>query len=123
MCAFNTVIVCFFVASLGVVSNPLGAIMSGVFMQTIGRKTTVQLTSIPFLIGWMVIGMSTDVTYLCLGRFITGVAIGKSCFTHTYTCRAFVLSLFLGNVNLTLSLTLYANKTKKIALYFSNNKH
>jgi len=51
--------------------------MSGVFMQTLGRKTTVQLTSIPFLIGWTIIGLSTDITFLCLGRFISGVAIGK----------------------------------------------
>jgi len=66
-----------FTASLGVISNPLGALMSGVFMQTLGRKTTVQLTSIPFLIGWTIIGLSTDITFLCLGRFISGVAIGK----------------------------------------------
>lgn len=51
--------------------------MSGVFMQTLGRKTTVQLTSIPFLIGWTIIGLSADITNLCLGRFISGVAIGK----------------------------------------------
>jgi len=67
----------FFTASLGVISNPLGALMSGVFMQTLGRKTTVQLTSIPFLIGWTIIGLSTDITFLCLGRFISGMAIGK----------------------------------------------
>jgi len=51
--------------------------MSGVFMQTLGRKTTVQLTSIPFLIGWTIIGLSTNVTNIYLGRFISGVAIGK----------------------------------------------
>jgi predicted MFS family arabinose efflux permease len=51
--------------------------MSGVFMQTLGRRMTVQLTAVPFLIGWTVIGLSTDVTYLCLGRFVSGVAIGK----------------------------------------------
>uniref|UniRef100_A0A2S2NAW7 Facilitated trehalose transporter Tret1 n=1 Tax=Schizaphis graminum TaxID=13262 RepID=A0A2S2NAW7_SCHGA len=75
------------IASLGVISNPLGALMSGVFMQTLGRKTTVQLTSIPFLIGWTIIGLSTDITFLCLGRFISGVAIGMSSACYVYVAE------------------------------------
>ncbi|XP_001944504.2 facilitated trehalose transporter Tret1 isoform X1 [Acyrthosiphon pisum] len=75
------------IASLGVISNPLGALMSGVFMQILGRKTTVQLTSIPFLIGWIIIGLSTDITLLCLGRFISGVAIGMSSACYVYVAE------------------------------------
>ncbi|XP_025421187.1 facilitated trehalose transporter Tret1-like isoform X2 [Sipha flava] len=75
------------IASLGVVSNPLGALMSGVFMQTLGRRMTVQLTAVPFLIGWTVIGLSTDVTYLCLGRFVSGVAIGMSSACYVYVAE------------------------------------
>ncbi|XP_025194957.1 facilitated trehalose transporter Tret1-like isoform X2 [Melanaphis sacchari] len=75
------------IASLGVISNPLGAMMSGVCMQTLGRKTTVQLTSIPFLIGWTIIGLATDITFLCLGRFISGVAIGMSSACYVYVAE------------------------------------
>jgi len=85
---FNIFLFYFFTASLGVISNPLGALMSGVFMQTLGRKTTVQLTSIPFLIGWTIIGLSTDITFLCLGRFISGVAIGKQNY-HNFCTYSF----------------------------------
>lgn len=60
--------------------------MSGFFMQTLGRKTTVQLTSIPFLIGWTIIGLSTNITNLCLGRFISGFAIGKKSPINFYLC-------------------------------------
>ncbi|XP_050423495.1 facilitated trehalose transporter Tret1-like [Adelges cooleyi] len=75
------------IASLGVISNPMGALMSGFFMQTLGRKTTVQLTSIPFLIGWTIIGLSTNITVLCLGRFISGVAIGMSSACYVYVAE------------------------------------
>lgn len=85
---FKKYFILFFTASLGVISNPLGALMSGVFMQTLGRKTTVQLTSLPFLIGWIIIGLSTDITSLCLGRFISGVAIGKQNY-HNFCTHSF----------------------------------
>ncbi|VVC37016.1 Sugar/inositol transporter,Major facilitator superfamily domain,Major facilitator, sugar transporter- [Cinara cedri] len=75
------------IASLGVISNPLGALMSGFFMQILGRKTTVQLTAIPFLIGWTMIGLSTDLTNLCLGRFVSGVAVGMSSACYVYVAE------------------------------------
>lgn len=67
-------------ASLGVISTPVGSLFAGVFMELLGRKTTVQLTAIPFIIGWTIITVSTDFTLLCVGRFITGMAIGKFVF-------------------------------------------
>lgn len=64
-------------ASLGVISNPLGALMSGTIMEVWGRKTTLQVASIPFLIGWLLMAYADNYMSLCVGRFITGVAIGK----------------------------------------------
>lgn len=64
-------------ASLGVITNPLGAILSGILMEWLGRKRAVQLVSIPFLIGWIMIAVSQDLLTLCIGRAITGMAIGK----------------------------------------------
>lgn len=65
-----------FAASLGVITNPVGAIISGVLMEWLGRKRAVQLVSLPFLIGWIMIALSQDMVTLCIGRAITGVAIG-----------------------------------------------
>lgn len=37
----------------------------------------MQISSIPFIIGWVVIGMAVDISWLYAGRFITGIAAGK----------------------------------------------
>ncbi|KAL1464412.1 hypothetical protein WDU94_004062 [Cyamophila willieti] len=75
------------IASLGVISTPLGSLFAGVFMDLLGRKTTVQLTSIPFIIGWTIITISKDFAFLCLGRFITGMAIGMSSACYVYVAE------------------------------------
>ena len=64
-------------ASLGVISTPGGALVGGVLSEMLGRKSTVQLTALPFLLGWIIMSLSHDKVSLCLGRFITGFAIGK----------------------------------------------
>ncbi|KAI5709670.1 hypothetical protein M8J75_002218 [Diaphorina citri] len=71
-------------ASLGVISNPLGALLSGTIMEVWGRKTTLQVASIPFFFGWLLMAFADDVLQLCIGRFITGVAIGMGSSTYVY---------------------------------------
>lgn len=72
----------FFPASLGVLSNPVGALLSGVLMDMCGRKTTICYTTLPFLFGWTLIGLSDDMFTLCLGRCISGLAIGKKLYSN-----------------------------------------
>lgn len=74
-------------ASLGVITNPLGAILSGVLMEWLGRKRTVQLVSLPFLIGWIMIALSHDMITLCIGRAITGMAIGMGAVCYVYVAE------------------------------------
>ncbi len=64
-------------ASLGVLSNPIGALLSGVLMDMCGRKSAICYTTLPFLFGWILIGLSDDMYTLCIGRCISGLAIGK----------------------------------------------
>ena len=66
----------FFAASLGVLSNPVGALLSGLLMDACGRKATILYTTIPFVFGWAMIGLSDNLYTLCLGRCISGLAIG-----------------------------------------------
>lgn len=72
------------IASLGVISNPLGALMSGTIMEVWGRKTTLQVASLPFFIGWLLMAYANNFVNLCIGRFITGVAIGMGSSTYVY---------------------------------------
>jgi MFS family permease len=64
-------------AGLGVISNPIGALLAGFLMEIFGRKTTVKLTSLPYIIGWILISLSDDIFKLYAGRFISGVAVGR----------------------------------------------
>uniref|UniRef100_A0A8D9DTT1 Facilitated trehalose transporter Tret1 n=1 Tax=Cacopsylla melanoneura TaxID=428564 RepID=A0A8D9DTT1_9HEMI len=72
------------IASLGVISNPLGALMSGTIMEVWGRKTTLQVAAFPFLTGWLLMACADNLVNLCIGRFITGVAIGMGSSTYVY---------------------------------------
>lgn len=72
------------IASLGAVSNPIGSILSGILGDIVGRRRSMQISSIPFIIGWIVIGMAVDITWLYAGRFITGIAAGMSSASYTY---------------------------------------
>ncbi|XP_044764135.1 facilitated trehalose transporter Tret1-like [Coccinella septempunctata] len=71
-------------ASLGAVTNPLGSIASGVLAEYMGRKIAIQLTTIPFLLGWLCIGLSTQLKWIYIGRIITGIAAGMASASYTY---------------------------------------
>lgn len=64
-------------ASLGVISNPIGALLGGMMVDAVGRRLLLQSIMLPNLIGWLVIAFSESYVFLCVGRFITGFTIGK----------------------------------------------
>lgn len=67
----------YFSASLGAISNPIGSILSGILAEVFGRRRSMQISSIPFIVGWITIGLATDIRWLYTGRLITGIAAGK----------------------------------------------
>ncbi|RZC33795.1 facilitated trehalose transporter Tret1-like, partial [Asbolus verrucosus] len=70
--------------SLGAITNPIGSILSGLLADYFGRKRSIQLSSIPFLIGWMCIGLAHNIDLLYTGRLISGIAAGMSTACYTY---------------------------------------
>lgn len=65
-------VLCATLAALGVISNPLGALLSGLLVELLGRRTAIQLTAIPYVVGWVCLALARHFTLLCVGRFISG---------------------------------------------------
>ncbi|KAJ8984016.1 hypothetical protein NQ317_012239, partial [Molorchus minor] len=65
---------CSWIASVVVIVVPLGAIIGGFFMDSIGRLNTIKLAAIPSVIGWSLIASATNVPMIIAGRLLTGFA-------------------------------------------------
>ncbi|CAK1589357.1 unnamed protein product [Parnassius mnemosyne] len=75
------------IASLGVISNPIGALLGGMMVDAVGRRLLLQSIVLPNLIGWLVIAFSEAYVFLCVGRFITGFTIGMSTASYIYVAE------------------------------------
>ncbi|XP_041968943.1 facilitated trehalose transporter Tret1-2 homolog isoform X2 [Aricia agestis] len=75
------------IASLGVISNPIGALLGGMMVDAVGRRLLLQSIVLPNLIGWLVIAFSETYVFLCVGRFITGFTIGMSTASYIYVAE------------------------------------
>jgi MFS family permease len=47
-------------------------------MDKIGRKRTMLLMLIPFLIGWICMIFAPNVTYMIIGRFFLGISLAAT---------------------------------------------
>lgn len=61
------------IAPLGII---IGAPLSAMLVDVIGRKNVILLTSIPVFSAWMFIAFAENVVTFCIGRFITGIGEG-----------------------------------------------
>ncbi|XP_076679823.1 facilitated trehalose transporter Tret1 isoform X2 [Andrena cerasifolii] len=76
------------IASLGVVSNPLGSVIAGLCAEWFGRRSAIALASLPHAAGWLLIALSKDVPMLYAGRFISGIGIGMANGLYLYVSEA-----------------------------------
>ncbi|KAK6633704.1 hypothetical protein RUM44_004311 [Polyplax serrata] len=72
------------IASLGVISTPFGALLSGILVDVLGRKSAIIITSLPFLVGWLTTAFATDVLLLYVGRTVSGFAAGMTAINYLY---------------------------------------
>ncbi|XP_046387785.1 facilitated trehalose transporter Tret1-like [Ischnura elegans] len=75
------------VASLGVISNPLGALAAGIVSELLGRRSAVKLAAGPYIAGWLIIFLADDFLKLCIGRFICGMAVGMASASYVYVAE------------------------------------
>ncbi|XP_022119148.2 facilitated trehalose transporter Tret1 isoform X1 [Pieris rapae] len=64
------------IASIHSAATPLGSMLSGPIMEAIGRRRTLQTTTLPLVIGWILIGTASHHALLLLGRAVCGFAVG-----------------------------------------------
>lgn len=75
------------IAALGVISNPLGALLSGLLVEVMGRRGAIQVTAIPYVVGWICLALAREFTLLCVGRFISGLAVGMAAASYVYVAE------------------------------------
>jgi MFS family permease len=69
-------------ASVLSISQIAGCLLCGVVLDEFGRRMTLILLSVPFVIGWVIqcaVPQTLNVELLFIGRVITGVACGLAC--------------------------------------------
>lgn len=54
----------------------LGCLLAGFLMDRFGRKMTLLILNVPFVIGWCIISMSNSMFWLLFGRILTGFCVG-----------------------------------------------
>lgn len=64
------------IASMAPLPMAIGCIAGGVLMEKFGRKLAHLILSVPFIIGWILISVADTLTFLLIGRFITGFCVG-----------------------------------------------
>ncbi|XP_049873513.1 facilitated trehalose transporter Tret1-like isoform X2 [Pectinophora gossypiella] len=64
------------IASIHSAATPLGSMMSGPVMEAIGRRRTLQASTLPLVLGWILIGTATHHALVLLGRVVCGFAVG-----------------------------------------------
>lgn len=69
------------IGSIMALGAVLGGIIASYSSNYFGRKGTLMLSSIPFMIGWGLIAYANHFVYVYLGRFITGICVGITCVT------------------------------------------
>lgn len=68
-----------FVSSILNIGAAIGCLITGVIANSIGRKKTLILNSVPFIVGWILIITARHSMMLIVGRGIIGLACGMIC--------------------------------------------
>ncbi|XP_021940958.1 facilitated trehalose transporter Tret1-like isoform X2 [Zootermopsis nevadensis] len=66
------------IGSLMPLSALLGGLAGGPLIETIGRKTTILATALPFVISWLLIALAVNVPMLYAGRVVAGFCVGMA---------------------------------------------
>ena len=66
----------FYLQSLVTIGAILGSPVGGWAIDKFGRKSTIMLCVVPFVLGWLLISFAQNILMLYSGRIITGMGCG-----------------------------------------------
>ena len=66
----------FYLQSLVTIGAILGSPVGGWAIDKFGRKSTIMLCVVPFVLGWLLISFAQNIPMLYSGRIITGMGCG-----------------------------------------------
>ena len=64
------------IGSLMPLAGLVGSLMGGPLLEALGRKTTILLTAVPFVVAGLLVTFAQDVYMIYAGRSLTGFCIG-----------------------------------------------
>ncbi len=67
--------------SLVTLGAAIGALLSGLLIELFGRKSTLLVANLPLVVGYAIIGGVKTMTWLYIGRTLTGVGVGMMAVT------------------------------------------
>lgn len=74
------------VGSVSTLGALVGGLLVGTYMDLIGRKLALMATTVPFIVGWVIIAGSPSFACLLVGRVITGFCMG----IYSGVCPVFI---------------------------------
>ena len=63
-------------AALTSAGAAVSCLLGGYCIEKLGRKTTILLSSLPMVIGWLILLINAHVSMLLIGRFLNGFSVG-----------------------------------------------
>lgn len=63
-----------FLVSLDNVATPLICLCSGILQQRYGPKYILVSACVPYLLGWIMVGLASNVEYLYISRVLVGIS-------------------------------------------------
>ncbi|KAG6465043.1 hypothetical protein O3G_MSEX014904 [Manduca sexta] len=76
------------IASLSAAGTPIGCILSGYLMDSIGRRLTLIVTEVPLILGWLLVASAQNVPMMYIGRLLIGFGSGMvGAPARVYTCE------------------------------------
>ncbi|XP_028178436.1 facilitated trehalose transporter Tret1-2 homolog [Ostrinia furnacalis] len=64
------------IAAMAALPMAPGCLIAGWMMEKFGRKTSLYIICVPFLLGWILIACASNLGLMLLGRFFTGLCVG-----------------------------------------------